>query len=338
MRPFKTANIFATFLLLGIMAFTFSACSNDGDESEDTVSTLQPFAGNWQYLDEEGEYHSILIISEDGNYLFLYQDGDDKGADSGMMAFDRNLNTMTFFPTSNIGSDTKESEYQWIVRGKSNSRLQIVDEDGNSYTYEKNTDGTFPKHDDWGKSLVGGTWEIYTGSVSETRRYTFFEGGTYSCWNEHLGIYEDGIYMFDKKTITIDGEQGNIVTFTSNSIKFSMDDEIYSGTRIVEKDKKLVESNKKLLIGTWSCVVGTCDGDEKSVLILKPNGEYEFEYLDDSDIYKGSYYVSEDKIFFEDATAKNPIGGEYQIEKLTSEGFALTTFYDEEYIIGTKTK
>ena len=145
------------------------------------------------------------------------------------------------------------------------------------------------------------------------QRFYFFEGGTYSCWNGDLGIYEDGIFMFDNNIITIDGEQGNIVTFTSNSIKFSMDDEIYSGTRIVEKDKKLVESNKKLLIGTWSCVEGTYYGDEKFVLTLKPNGEYEFEYLDDSDIYKGSYYVSEDKIFFGDATGKNPIGGEYQI-------------------------
>ena len=170
------------------------------------------------------------------------------------------------------------------------------------------------------------------------RRFYFFEGGTYSCWNEDYQIDNDDVFKFDKKTITIDGEQGNIVTFTSNSIMFSMDDVIYSGTRIVEKDKKFVESNKKLLIGTWSCGEGTYYGDEKFVLTLKPNGEYEFEYLDDSDIYKGSYYVSEDKIFFEDATAKNPIGGEYQIEKLTSEGFALTTFYDEEYIIGTKTK
>lgn len=333
MRPFKSTNFLATFLLLGIMAFTFSACSNDEE-----TSTLQPYVCYWQCLDEDREYYSILTIYEDGIYQFLYQDGSDKGAESGMMVFDRNMNTMTFSPRATLGSDTKDSEYEWIVRGLSDSRLQIIDENGNSYTYEKITDGTFTPHDDWGKSLVGGTWEIYTGSVSETRRYTFFEGGTYSCWNEHLGIYEDGIYMFDKKTITIDGEQGNIVTFTSNSIKFSMDDVIYSGTRIVEKDKKLVESNKKLLIGTWSCVVGTCDGDEKSVLILKPNGEYEIEYLDDSDIYKGSYYVSEDKIFFEDATGKNPIGAEYQIEKLASEGFALTNFYDEEYIIGTKTK
>lgn len=72
---------------------------------------------------------------------------------------------------------------------------------------------------------------------------------------------------------------------------------------------------------------------------LKPNVEYENVYLDyDGDIYKGSYYVSEDKIFLEDATGKTPIGAEYQIEKLASEGFALTNFYDEEYIIGTKTK
>ena len=156
MRPYKSTNFLATFLLLGIMVFTFSACSNDGDESEETASTLQPFAGNWQCLDEEGEYHSILIIYEDGKYQFLYQDGDDKGADTGMMAFDQNLNTMTCSPT------------------------------------------------------------------------------------------------------------------------------------------------------------------------LKPNVEYENVYLDyDGDIYKGSYYVSEDKIFLEDATGKDPICDEHQIEELTSKGFVL---------------
>lgn len=310
MRPFKSTNFLATFLLLGIMAFTFSACSNDGDESEDTASTLQPFVGNWQCLDEEGEYHSILIIYEDGKYQFLYQNGDDKGADTGMMTFDQNLNTMTFFPTSTLGSDTKDSEYQWIVRGKSNSRLQIVDEDGNSYTYEKNTDGTFTPHDDWGKSLVGGTWQIYmrsaSGQILDTRRYTFFEGGTYSYWTENDGIYQNGTFKFDKNTITLDDEQADIVTLTSNSLKLSLDGKVYSGTRIVQKDKQLVESNKKLLVGTWACVISTCYGNLKSLLTLKPNGEYENVY-EDNDSYKGSYYVSEDKIFFEDAMGKDPI-------------------------------
>lgn len=321
------------------MAFSFSSCSNDGDENEDTTSSLQPFIGYWQHLDEDEEYHSILTITEEGNYQFRYQDGEDIGTDGGLVSFDKNSNTMIFSPTFNNGTDIKDSEYQYTIQGISDSRLQVVDEDGNSITYEKISDGTFTQHYDWGKSLVGGTWEIYTGSVSETRRYTFFEGGTYSCWNEHLGIYEDGIYMFDKKTITIDGEQGNIVTFTSNSIMFSMDDVIYSGTRIVEKDKKLVESNKKLLIGTWSCVIGTYYGDDKSVLTLKPNGEYENEYLDEyGDIYKGYYYVSEDKIFFEDAMGKDAIGGEHQIEELTSKGFVLTDLYGDGDIIGTKTK
>lgn len=321
------------------MAFSFSSCSNDGDENEDTTSSLQPFIGYWQHLDEDEEYHSILTITEEGNYQFRYQDGEDIGTDGGLVSFDKKSNTMIFSPTFNNGTDIKDSEYQYTIQGISDSRLQVVDEDGNSITYEKISDGTFTQHYDWGKSLVGGTWEIYTGSVSETRRYTFFEGGTYSCWNEHLGIYENGIYMFDKKTITIDGEQGNIVTFTSNSIMFSMDDVIYSGTRIVEKDKKLVESNKKLLIGTWSCVIGTYYGDDKSVLTLKPNGEYENEYLDEyGDIYKGYYYVSEDKIFFEDAMGKDAIGGEHQIEELTSKGFVLTDLYGDGDIIGTKTK
>lgn len=323
------------------MVFTFSACSNDGDESEDTASTLQPFAGNWQCLDEEGEYHSILIIYEDGQYQFLYQNGDDKGADTGMMAFDRNLNTMTFFPTSTLGSDTKDSEYQWIVRGKSNSRLQIVDEDGNCYTYEKITDGTFPKHDDWGKSLVGGTWKIYvrntSGEILDTRRYTFFEGGTYS-FSSYTTV-EDGTFKLDKNTIILDGEQGDIVTLTSNSLKFTFNGEIYSGARVVQKDKQLVESNKKLLIGTWSCVIPTYWGNEKTLLTLKANGEYENEYLDDyGSLYEGNYYVSEDKIFFEDAKGKDPIGGEHQIKELTSKGFVLLTdFYvDGDEISGTK--
>lgn len=327
------------------MGFAFGSCSND-DKDEDSktpTNLLKPFVGYWQNLNEDEESHSILTITENGNYQIRYQNGEDIGTNGGMVSFDKKSNTMTFLPTFNHGTDTQEAEYKYTILDVSDSRLQVIDEDGNNITYEKISDGTFTPHDDWGKSLVGGTWKIYIRSVSgeilETLIYTFFEGGTYSCWNEHYDIYHDGVFKFDKKTITIDGEQGNIVTFTSNSIKFSMDDEIYSGTRIVEKDKKLVESNKKLLIGTWSCVVGTCDGDEKSVLTLKPNGEYENEYLDEyGDIYKGSYYVSEDKIFFEDAMGKDPIGGEHQIEELTSEGFVLTTFYDEEYIIGTKTK
>lgn len=344
MRTFKTISSLATLVLLGIMTFVFSACSNDGDEKENTTSSLQPFVGYWQYLDEDKEYHSIITITENGNYQFRYQDGEDIGTDGGVVSFDKKSNTMTFSPTFNNGTDTKDSEYQYTIRGISDSRLQVVDEDGNSFTYEKISDGTFTQHYDWGKSLVGGTWKIYvrnsSGEILETRQYTFFEGGTYSYWtDEHSGYYQDGTYKYDKNSITFDGEQANIVTFSPNSLKFTMNGDIYSGTRIVEKDKQLVESNKKLFIGTWSCVVATYYGNEKSLLTLKANGEYENEYLDDNgSTYKGSYYVSEDKIFFEDAMGKDPIGGEHQIEELTSKGFVLTDLYGDGDITGTKTK
>ena len=342
MKSFKTISSLATFLFLSIMAFSFSSCSNDGDEKEDTTSSLQPFVGYWQHLDENEEYHSILTITENGNYQFRYQDGEDIGTDGGMVSFDKKSNTMIFSPTFNNGTDIKDSEYQYTIQGVSDSRLQIVDEDGNSITYEKISDGTFTQHYDWGKSLVGGTWKIYVrntvGEILETRQYTFFEGGTYSYWtDEHSGYYQDGTYKFDKNSITFDGEQADIVTFSSNSLKFTMNGDIYSGTRIVQKDKQLVESNKKLLIGTWSCVVATYYGNEKSMLTLKSNGEYENVY-EDHDSYTGSYYVSEDKIFFEDAMGKDPIGGEHQIEELTSKGFILNDLYGDGDITGTKTK
>ena len=48
-----------------------------------------------------------------------------------------------------------------------------------------------------------------------------------------------------KNSIILDDEKADIVTFTSNSLKFTLDGENYSGTRIVQKDKQLVESNKK---------------------------------------------------------------------------------------------
>ena len=259
-----------------------------------------------------------------------------------MVSFDKKSSTMIFSPTFNIGTDIKKTEYQYTIQGNSDSRLQVVDEDGNSITYEKISDGTFTQHYDWGKSLVGGTWKIYVrntvGEILETRQYTFFEGGTYSYWtDEHSGYYQDGTYKFDKNSITFDGEQADIVTFSSNSLKFTMNGDIYSGTRIVQKDKQLVESNKKLLIGTWSCVVATYYGNEKSMLTLKSNGEYENVY-EDHDSYTGSYYVSEDKIFFEDAMGKDPIGGEHQIEELTSKGFILNDLYGDGDITGTKTK
>lgn len=162
------------------MAFSFSSCSNDGDENEDTTSSLQPFIGYWQHLDEDEEYHSILTITEEGNYQFRYQDGEDIGTDGGLVSFDKKSNTMIFSPTFNNGTDIKDSEYQYTIQGISDSRLQVVDEDGNSITYEKISDGTFTQHYDWGKSLVGGTWKIYVrntvGEILETRQYTFFEG------------------------------------------------------------------------------------------------------------------------------------------------------------------
>ena len=341
MKSFKAISSLATFLLLSIMAFAFSSCSNDGDEKEDSTSSLQPFVGYWQHLDEDEEYHSIITITENGNYQFRYQDGEDIGTDGGMVFFDKKSKTMTFSPTFNNGTDIKDSEYQYTIQGISDSHLQVVDEDGNSITYEKISDGTFTQHYDWGKSLVGGTWKIYvrntSGEILDTRRYTFFEGGTYSYWTEHYGVYQDGTFKFDKNSITLDDEKTDIVTFTSNSLKFTLDGEIYSGTRIVQKDKQLVESNKKLLVGTWSCVVATYYGNEKSILTLKPNGEYEKVY-EDHDSYKGSYYVSEDKIFFEDAMGKDPIGDEHQIEELTSNSFVLTDLYGDGEIIGTKMK
>lgn len=341
MKSFKAISSLATFLLLSIMAFAFSSCSNDGDEKEDSTSSLQPFVGYWQHLDEDEEYHSIITITENGNYQFRYQDGEDIGTDGGMVFFDKKSKTMTFSPTFNNGTDIKDSEYQYTIQGISDSHLQVVDEDGNSITYEKISDGTFTQHYDWGKSLVGGTWKIYvrntSGEILDTRRYTFFEGGTYSYWTEHYGVYQDGTFKFDKNSITLDDEKTDIVTFTSNSLKFTLDGEIYSGTRIVQKDKQLVESNKKLLVGTWSCVVATYYGNEKSILTLKPNGEYEKVY-EDHDSYKGSYYVSEDKIFFEDAMGKDPIGDEHQIEELTSNSFVLTDLYGDGEITGTKMK
>ena len=233
MKSFKTISSLATFLFLSIMAFSFSSCSNDGDEKEDTTSSLQPFVGYWQHLDENEEYHSILTITENGNYQFRYQDGEDIGTDGGMVSFDKKSNTMIFSPTFNNGTDIKDSEYQYTIQGISDSRLQVVDEDGNSITYEKISDGTFTQHYDWGKSLVGGTWKIYVrntvGEILETRQYTFFEGGTYSYWtDEHSGYYQDGTYKFDKNSITFDGEQADIVTFSSNSLKFTMNGDIYS--------------------------------------------------------------------------------------------------------------
>lgn len=71
------------------MAFSFSSCSNDGDENEDTTSSLQPFIGYWQHLDEDEEYHSILTITEEGNYQFRYQDGEDIGTDGGLVSLTR---------------------------------------------------------------------------------------------------------------------------------------------------------------------------------------------------------------------------------------------------------
>ncbi len=166
MRTFKTISNLASIILLSIMVFAFSACSNDSDEKEDTTSSLQQFVGYWQYLDEDEEYHSIITITESGNYQFRYQDGEDIGTDGGVVSFDKKSNTMTFSPTFNTGTDTKDSEYQYTIRGISDSRLQVVDEDGNSFTYEKVSDGTFTQHHDWGKSLVGGTWKIYVRNSS----------------------------------------------------------------------------------------------------------------------------------------------------------------------------
>lgn len=323
-------------MFLGIMAFSFSACSNDGDDKENTTSSLQPFVGYWQHLDENKEYHSIITITENGNYQFRFQDGEDIGTDGGIVSFDKNSNTMTFSPTFNKGTDKKESEYQYTINNISDSHLEITDEDGNNITYEKISDGTFTQHYDWGKSLVGGTWEIYvrntSGQILDIRRYTFFEGGTYS------SLPYDGTYKFDNKTITLDGEQADIISLTSKSLKFTLNGDIYSGTRVVQKNRQLVESNKKQLIGTWTCKFTTNWGNEETLLTLKVNGEYENKYLNDfNSSYIGSYYVSEDKIFFEDAKGKDPIGGEHQISELTSKSFVLlNNWYDDGVITGTR--
>ena len=117
-----------------------------------------------------------------------------------------------------------------------------------------------------------------------------------------------------------------------------MNGEIYSGTRVVQKNKQLVEANKKQLIGTWTCKFTTDWGNEETLLTLKANGEYENKYLNDyNSSYIGSYYVSEDKIFFEDAKGKDPIGGEHQISELTSKSFVLlNNWYDDGVITGTR--
>lgn len=345
MKKTKSRALFLIMavLFLGTMSYVFSACSSDEDEKENIISDLHPFVGYWQYLDEEGEYHSILSITESGNYQLRYQDGESMGANGGTLSFDKKTDTLIFSPTFNNGIDTKDSDYQYIVYDISNTRLQVVDDDGNSITYEKISDGTFTQHSDWGKSLVGGRWiievESSQGEFLYAREYTFFEGGIYTYWDwgSTPPYYYDGTFKFDKKSITFDGEQADIITLTSNSLIFTMDNNIYSGKRIDQKDKQLVNSNKKLLIGTWLCVNNDSYYYEQSEsrLILKPNGVYENEY-DDGAVYKGTYYVSENKIFFDERTlGGNPIFGEYQIRELNTNKFVFGSYPD--YIItGTK--
>ena len=54
--------------------------------------------------------------------------------------------------------------------------------------------------------------------------------------------------------------------------------------------------------------------------------------------YKGTYYVSEDKIFFDDPKGKDGLGGVHQIVELTSKRFLLNTLENDFQTIGTKTE
>lgn len=98
-------------------------------------------------------------------------------------------------------------------------------------------------------------------------------------------------------------------------------------------------TDNKYLVGTWLCVVDDYHGDDSAQLTLKADGEYIIKYLDEyEDTFMGTYYVSEDKIFFEEASGKDPIGGEHQIEKLTSKEFILSELFDGLKIRGEKMK
>lgn len=74
------------------------------------------------------------------------------------------------------------------------------------------------------------------------RRYTFYEGGTYSYWSEQYSKYMDGTYTYIGNVLILDGKSASMQMLTSNTIKFVLDGEIYSGERSVKKDKQLVKT------------------------------------------------------------------------------------------------
>lgn len=324
-------------MLVGI---SFYACSSDDGGSGREEGDNFPLAGYWQFINEEEEYQSMLHFGQDGAYQETFQDGAETHLKIGNASYDKQSKTLILYSSS--GNETTE-KLVYTVREFTSSRLTLINANGKTFEYKATNSNLLPQRDDWGKSLNGGTWKIYvreqSNEILDVRRYTFYEGGTYSCWSEDDSRYTDGTYTYNGKVLVIDGESTSLQMLTSNTVKFLLDGKIYSGERIVKKNKQLVKTNKKYFEGTWSCVVDTYYGDENTQLTLKADGEYKIKYLDEDDeedICIGTYYVSEDKIFFEDASGKDPISGEHQIEKLNSKEFVLSELFDGLKIKGTK--
>lgn len=315
--------------VLALAGISFSACSGGNGGGEEDGDAF-PFVGYWQFLDEEGEYDSRLHFTQDGAFQEAFQDGVKTEIKKGRATYDKQSKTLILYSSS----DNEITEKQvYTVREFTNSRLKLLNADGMIFDYKATTSYLPPQHDDWGKSLTGGTWNIYIRELSndilDVRRYTFYEGGTYSYWSEQYREYMDGTYTYIGNVLILDGKSASMQMLTSNTIKFVLDGEIYSGERSVKKDKQLVKTNKKYLVGTWLCIVDDYHGDDSAQLTLKADGEYIIKYLDEyEDTFMGTYYVSEDKIFFEEASGKDPIGGEHQIEKLTSKEFILSELFD----------
>lgn len=178
-----------------------------------------------------------------------------------------------------------------------------------------------------------GTWKFYlyyneNENPDDGRTYTFFDGGVYVYWSQGEMNYSEGTYSISDKNIVLDNETSTLDIFTDKSITFSLGEYKYEGNKRIESNSKLRAENKQKFIGTWLCDVSYSYGTLTSQLTIKEDGTYTNVYLEDNDKYTGRYYVSEDKIYFEDPSGKDPLYF-YTINELSNNHFELDNLYDE---------
>ena len=179
-----------------------------------------------------------------------------------------------------------------------------------------------------------GTWELisYDSKGEERRKLntTFFEEGVFYSLDVLVSSEAEGTYTVESNRINISAEYGGmpkefvITTLKQNqmTLKDPQSNEIYQGVRTVVSNPTQTNENRNNIVGNWSVIKNEIDDypEEREHLSMNVDGTFDHYWVTlktGQSSYHGKYYIQDNRVYFREATGKDPLSILFVIEKLT---------------------